>query len=121
MVEIGYASRHFHIPRGYLGRDKLILIGAEPARPRGMGLFVQEDGSWLLTLVGYGPEHRPPTEDAGYWSSLPVWLPLTCSRESWQARPSTTWRPKPSQPVAGVGRTAPEVPARTALDRGCDQ
>jgi hypothetical protein len=66
VVDIRYASRHFHIPRGYLGRDKLILIGAEPGRPRGMGLFAQEDGSWLLTLVGYGPEHRPPTEDAGY-------------------------------------------------------
>jgi 2-polyprenyl-6-methoxyphenol hydroxylase-like FAD-dependent oxidoreductase len=66
VVDIRYASRHFHIPRGDLGRDKLILIGAEPGRPRGMGLFAQEDGSWLLTLVGYGPEHRPPTEDAGY-------------------------------------------------------
>ena len=66
MVDIRYASRHFHIPDGYLGRDKLILIGAEPGRPRGMSLFAQEDGSWLLTLVGYGAEHRPPTEDAGY-------------------------------------------------------
>ena len=65
-VDIRYASRHFNIPDGYLGRDKLILIGAEPGRPRGMGLFAQEDGTWLLTLVGYGAKHRPPTEDAGY-------------------------------------------------------
>jgi 2-polyprenyl-6-methoxyphenol hydroxylase-like FAD-dependent oxidoreductase len=65
-VNIRYASRHFNIPDGYLGRDKLILIGAEPGRPRGMGLFAQEDGTWLLTLFGYGAEHRPPTDDAGY-------------------------------------------------------
>jgi 2-polyprenyl-6-methoxyphenol hydroxylase-like FAD-dependent oxidoreductase len=69
-VDIRYASRHFHIPDGYLGTDKLILIGAEPGRPRGLGLFAQEDGSWLLTLVGYGPNHRPPTDDPGYFEFL---------------------------------------------------
>ena len=69
-VNIRYASRHFNIPDGYLGRDKLILIGAEPGRPRGMGLFAQEDGTWLLTLFGYGPEHRPPTDDAGHLEFL---------------------------------------------------
>ena len=69
-VEIRYASRHFTIPDGYLGREKLILIGAEPGRPRGMGLFAQEDGTWLLTLVGYGVGHRPPTDDAGYENFL---------------------------------------------------
>jgi 2-polyprenyl-6-methoxyphenol hydroxylase-like FAD-dependent oxidoreductase len=35
-----------------------------------MGLFAQEDGTWLLTLVGYGAEHRPPTDDAGYLKFL---------------------------------------------------
>jgi 2-polyprenyl-6-methoxyphenol hydroxylase-like FAD-dependent oxidoreductase len=69
-VDIRYASRHFHISDGYLGRDKLILITAEPGRPRGMGLLTQEDGSWLLTLVGYGPQHRPPTDNAGYMDFL---------------------------------------------------
>lgn len=69
-VDIRYASRHFTIPDGYLGGDKLILVGAEPGRPRGLGLFAQEDGTWLLTLVGYGPEHRPPTNDADYLEFL---------------------------------------------------
>ena len=69
-VNIKYASRHFDIPDGYLGRDKLILIGAEPGRPCGMGLQSQEDGTWLLTLFGYGPQHRPPTDDAGYLEFL---------------------------------------------------
>ena len=70
IVDIRYASRHFHIPDGYLGRDKLILIGAEPGQPSGMGLFAQEDGNWLLTLFGYGAEHRPPTQQAGYLEFL---------------------------------------------------
>jgi 2-polyprenyl-6-methoxyphenol hydroxylase-like FAD-dependent oxidoreductase len=69
-VDIRYASRHLRIPDGCLGREKLILVGAEPGRPRGMGLFAQEDGTWLLTLVGYGVEHRPPTDDAGYLKFL---------------------------------------------------
>jgi 2-polyprenyl-6-methoxyphenol hydroxylase-like FAD-dependent oxidoreductase len=65
-VDIQYASRHLKISDTTLGSDKLILIGAEPHRPRGMGLFKQEDGTWLLTMVGYGPDHRPPTDDVGY-------------------------------------------------------
>jgi 2-polyprenyl-6-methoxyphenol hydroxylase-like FAD-dependent oxidoreductase len=69
-VNIRYASRHFNIPDGCLGRDKLILVGAQPGRPRGMGLFAQEDGTWLLTLFGYGPGHQPPTDDAGYLEFL---------------------------------------------------
>jgi 2-polyprenyl-6-methoxyphenol hydroxylase-like FAD-dependent oxidoreductase len=69
-VDIRYASRHFRIPEGALGRDKLILIGAEPGRPRGMGLFAQEDKTWLLTLFGYGPQHRPPTDHQGYLEFL---------------------------------------------------
>ena len=35
-----------------------------------MGLFAQEDGTWLLTLVGYGIAHKPPTDDAGYLEFL---------------------------------------------------
>jgi 2-polyprenyl-6-methoxyphenol hydroxylase-like FAD-dependent oxidoreductase len=69
-VDIRYASRHLSIPHGCLGMDKLILISPMPGRPRGMGLFAQEDGTWLSTLVGYGPGHRPPTDDTGYLEFL---------------------------------------------------
>lgn len=65
-VDIRYASRHLRIQDGCLGEDKLILITPQPGRPRGMGLFAQEDGTWLLTLVGYGSAHRPPTDEAGF-------------------------------------------------------
>lgn len=65
-VDIRYASRRYKIGESELGGDKLILITAKPGHPRGMGLFAQEDGAWLLTLVGYGPQHRPPTDDSGY-------------------------------------------------------
>jgi 2-polyprenyl-6-methoxyphenol hydroxylase-like FAD-dependent oxidoreductase len=68
-VDIRYASQHFSIPAGHF-EDKLVLIGAEPGRPRGMGLFAQEDGTWLLTLSGYGRNHWPPTDRAGYLDFL---------------------------------------------------
>jgi 2-polyprenyl-6-methoxyphenol hydroxylase-like FAD-dependent oxidoreductase len=74
-VDILYASRHIKIPGNLLGGDKLILISAEPGHPRGMGLFAQEDGAWLLTMVGYGPQHRPPTDDAGYLSFVETVAP----------------------------------------------
>jgi 2-polyprenyl-6-methoxyphenol hydroxylase-like FAD-dependent oxidoreductase len=69
-VDIRYASRHLAIPDGCLGEDRLILISPQPGNPRGMGLFAQEDGTWLLTLIGYGPEHWPPADDAGYLEFL---------------------------------------------------
>ena len=50
-VDIRYASRHFTIPDGYLGRDKLILIGAEPGRPRGDGP-VRTGGRYLAAHPG---------------------------------------------------------------------
>jgi 2-polyprenyl-6-methoxyphenol hydroxylase-like FAD-dependent oxidoreductase len=69
-VDIWYASRHLRIPDGSLGEDRLILVTPQPGRPRGMGLFAQEDGTWLLTLAGYGAEHRPPSDEGGYASFL---------------------------------------------------
>jgi hypothetical protein len=39
VVDIQYASRRLRIPVNAIGSDKLILVGAEPGRPRGMGLF----------------------------------------------------------------------------------
>lgn len=65
-VDLVYASQPLRLPPGALDSDKLILIGARPELPRGMGLFAQEHGRRLLTLAGYGPDHRPPTDRAGY-------------------------------------------------------
>lgn len=81
-VDIRYASRHFKISEGYLGRDKLILITAEPGRPRGMGLIAQEDGSWLLTLVGYAPSTGHRRTPPATWTSLPASPLPTCWRAS---------------------------------------
>src|SRR5215218_5316180 len=67
-VNIRYASRHFNIPDGYLGRDKLILIGAAPGRPRGMGLFAQEDGTWLPTCSATGPSTGGRLTTRATWS-----------------------------------------------------
>ena len=60
-----YASRRLRLPEGALGRDKLVLIGAVPDRPRCLFLFAQEHGRWILSLGGYGPSTaRPPTPTA---------------------------------------------------------
>jgi len=64
-VDVKYASRRLRLRRGALGSQKLILVGAEPARPTGMALFAQEDDRWILTLGGYAG-HHPPTDPQGF-------------------------------------------------------
>jgi 2-polyprenyl-6-methoxyphenol hydroxylase-like FAD-dependent oxidoreductase len=38
----------------------MIAIGAQPHRPAGLVMFAQEDGRWVLTVIGYDG-HHPPT------------------------------------------------------------
>lgn len=64
-VDLSYVSRRVRLPRGVLGGDVMIGIGARPGKPRGIWLFAQED-HWILTAFGYGPEHHPPTDEEGY-------------------------------------------------------
>ena len=64
-VDLRYVSRRVRLRTGALGEDRLIAIGAVPGLPRGVMLIAQED-HWILTASGYGAEHHPPTDDAGY-------------------------------------------------------
>jgi pimeloyl-ACP methyl ester carboxylesterase/2-polyprenyl-6-methoxyphenol hydroxylase-like FAD-dependent oxidoreductase len=61
-VGVTYASRRLRLPEGALGGDGMVLIGSVPDRPRCLFLFSQEHGSWILSVGGYGPEHRPPAD-----------------------------------------------------------
>ena len=65
-VGVAYASRRLRLPDGALGGDGMVLIGAVPDRPRCLFLFSQEHGGWILSVGGYGPEHRPPTDLDGH-------------------------------------------------------
>lgn len=63
-IDLTYVSRLFRMAPGAMA-DRIVLVGARAGKARGMGLFAQEDDTWLLTLVGYGKE-RPPTDHAGF-------------------------------------------------------
>ena len=69
-VDVAYASRYVRIRPGALGEDRLVLSGATPKRPRGVVLVIEEDGRWNCTLQGYGADHRPPTDEAGFMAFL---------------------------------------------------
>ena len=64
-VDLMYASRDLRLRPGALGRTKLVVIGAEPARPTVLFLAAQEGGRWILTLAGYAG-HHPPTDPDGF-------------------------------------------------------
>jgi flavin-dependent dehydrogenase len=63
-VDIRYVSRHLRLRPGALGREKVVIIGAEPGRPTGT-FFAAEDDHWILTLIGYKGFH-PPTDPEGF-------------------------------------------------------
>lgn len=65
-VDIMYASRNLRMRPGALGDDKIVLDAAHPGRPRGVAMLADENGTWNVTLYGYGEAHRPPTDAAGF-------------------------------------------------------
>lgn len=64
-VDIKYVTQHLRPAPGALGRRKVVIIGAEPGRPTGVNFLEQEDGRWVLTMIGYAG-HHPPTERAAF-------------------------------------------------------
>jgi hypothetical protein len=54
------------------------------------------------SLFGYGPEHRPPTDDAGCLEFLASVAPADVLAGIIAADPSTTWRLMPSRRAEGV-------------------
>lgn len=65
-VDIMYASRNLRMRPGALGDDKIVLNAAFPGRPRGLAMLADENGTWNVTLYGYGEVHRPPTDAEGF-------------------------------------------------------
>ena len=64
-VDVKYASQYLRLRPGALGDQKLVLVGAEPARPTGMALFALEGERWVLTLGGYAG-HHPASDPDGF-------------------------------------------------------
>jgi 2-polyprenyl-6-methoxyphenol hydroxylase-like FAD-dependent oxidoreductase len=64
-IHLKYASRHLRLRPGALGGQKMVGIGAEPARPTGFVLLAQEEDRWILTVIGYDG-HHPPTDPEGF-------------------------------------------------------
>lgn len=87
-VDIHYVSRRIRVPPGALGPDRGVLIGARPGQPRGLMLVEQED-HWILTVSGYGAEHRPPMDEDGYLAFVGSVAPSDVLEAIRQAEPLT--------------------------------
>jgi len=61
-VGVSYATQLVRMPPGRL-REKLVVIGAQPGAPVGLGLFQHENNSWEFTVFGVAG-HRLPLEPA---------------------------------------------------------
>ena len=86
-IDVRYASRRLRMPHDILGGDTMVVIGARPGHPRGLALFAQEDGGWILTLVGYGAAHRPPADERGFAEFLGTVAPPDIARAVLAAEP----------------------------------
>ncbi len=69
-VDVLYASRYLRLPAGVLGGDRVVLDDAYPGRPRGLSAQTVDGDRWIVTLSGYGPEHHPPADPAGWTAFL---------------------------------------------------
>lgn len=87
-VGIGYASCQLSLDPSALGGDKLIGVGAEPGRARGMALSAIEGNRWILTLFGYGAD-RPPADPTGFWSFAAKVVPADVYEVVRQVEPLT--------------------------------
>jgi 2-polyprenyl-6-methoxyphenol hydroxylase-like FAD-dependent oxidoreductase len=62
-VDVGYATRCLRLEASDSRRlEAAVGVGAVPGRPRGMMMLEVEGGRRMLTLLGVGPSHRPPTD-----------------------------------------------------------
>jgi 2-polyprenyl-6-methoxyphenol hydroxylase-like FAD-dependent oxidoreductase len=64
-VDVGYATRSYRIPEGFLGGDRLVLHGWTPHSPRGGGVVAIEGGVHLVTLMGLLGDY-PPTDPKAF-------------------------------------------------------
>jgi 2-polyprenyl-6-methoxyphenol hydroxylase-like FAD-dependent oxidoreductase len=64
-VDLAYSSSRFRIPSSG-GLEPLIFVGStSPRSPNAAGMFLLEDGSWLVSLAGRFRNY-PPTDEAGF-------------------------------------------------------
>ncbi|AOW93623.1 monooxygenase [Rhodococcus sp. WMMA185] len=64
-VDVSYATRHFLLDASALGGDSGIGMAPGPSNPRSGFMGRQEDGTWIVTLAGYGND-VPPLDADGF-------------------------------------------------------
>ncbi|MFG1608699.1 hypothetical protein [Actinoplanes sp. NPDC049265] len=74
-VDIAYVSRLLRLSPTAADRVGLLVGGDINGTPRGILLLAVEGNRYLLTATGAGPEHRPPTDEAGYAEFLTTAAP----------------------------------------------
>ncbi|OKJ13795.1 NAD(P)/FAD-dependent oxidoreductase [Kitasatospora sp. CB01950] len=88
-VDVAYASRRYRLPPDALGPDRALLVGATPARPRGLVLTQQEHDLWVLSLYGFGSADHPPTTPDEFLSFARELAPFEVGETLRRAEPVT--------------------------------
>jgi 2-polyprenyl-6-methoxyphenol hydroxylase-like FAD-dependent oxidoreductase len=86
-VDILYVSRRVKMP-DVLGPLIFMGISPNPAVPRAVGMEAQEDGTWIVTAVGYTGDH-PPMDDAGFDAYVSAAMPEHLAKALRDAEPVT--------------------------------
>lgn len=64
-VDLMYVSRRLRVAAETIAPTTFMGVSPNPGMPRAVGLEALEDGTWIITGVGYGGDH-PPMDDAGF-------------------------------------------------------
>lgn len=76
-IDLTYSSQFFRLPPGRLA-EKAVIAVPTLEKPSGAGLLAYEDGTAIVTLLGYAGCHMP-TELTGFLASAGEYLPPNVS------------------------------------------
>lgn len=94
-VDVAYATMPVRLPASAVGIERTVGVGPVAGRPRGMILVEVEDGTRMLTVMGLGAEHRPPSDPLALLDFVADFAPpdvLTALRSAELLREVATYR-----------------------------
>lgn len=62
-IDLKYVSRLMRLDPALTNGVDAVVVSANPSRPTGVALLVQEGGTWVVTLEGFAGHHPPTTEE----------------------------------------------------------
>lgn len=85
-VDLRYVTQRLRLAPQEYDVKRAVVVGPTSDRPQGAACFAQENGTWVVTLIGYAG-HHPPTDRQGWLRLAETVLPEGPAAALLQAEP----------------------------------